>query len=116
MEELARNTCFVRKRSRITGFVFTMAMIFELRQPRIASLNELSTKLFTYYRTMLWNRLKLVISDLKSTKYLLTMLGQIRIFAIARATKKMNKLLLDTYEILVRKCKKERKKDTKPLW
>jgi hypothetical protein len=45
IEELARSTGFVRKRSKITGFVFAMAMIFELRQPRIASLNELSTKL-----------------------------------------------------------------------
>jgi hypothetical protein len=70
----------------------------------------LCTKLFTYYRTMSWNRLKLEISDLKSMKYLLTMLGQIRILVTSRATKKMNQLLLDAYEILVRKCKKERKK------
>lgn len=45
IEDLARSSGFVQKRSKITGVIFALFLLFEIRQAKPASLNELSAKL-----------------------------------------------------------------------
>jgi hypothetical protein len=68
------------------------------------------TNLFNYYKTALWNGKKIEISELKSMKYLLSILGMIKFYLQSNAKNKLNHLLKDTIETLANKCKKERKK------
>jgi hypothetical protein len=68
------------------------------------------TNLFNYYKTALWNGKKIEISELKSMRYLLSILGMIRLYLQSNAKNKLNHLLKDTIETLANKCKKERKK------
>jgi len=96
---------------------FNLDKIHSMKLQRFECLNYgtllqiiLCTKLFDYYRTRLWNTLKLEINELKSIKYILSITDQIRINIKSRAIKKMNQLLTDTFEVLASKCKKERKK------
>lgn len=68
------------------------------------------TNLFNYYKTALWNGKKIEISELKSMKYLLSILGMIKNYLQSNAKNKLNHLLKDTFETLANKCEKERKK------
>jgi len=68
------------------------------------------TKLFNYYKTILWNNLKIELSELKSMKYILSIISRIKIYIKSRAIKKIKEVLMDSLNTLANKCKKERKK------
>lgn len=68
------------------------------------------TKLYNYYKTILWNKSTIELSELKSFQYLLKTMNGMKIFIKGSQIKEMTELLENTKETLGRKCRKERKK------
>ncbi len=71
----------------------------------------LCTKLFNYYKTTIWNKSNIELSELKSFKYLLTVIESMKVYLQMKEPNLIKKLLIDTARILSQKCKKECKKD-----
>lgn len=68
------------------------------------------TKLYNYYKTILWNKSTIELSELKSFQYLLKTMNEMKIYIKGSQIKEMTELLENTKETLGRKCRKERKK------
>ena len=71
----------------------------------------LCTKLYNYFKTSLWNKQSIELSELKSLKYLAENLKRI-LQAILNQIQKAKTLLLEIVDVLARKCYKEQKKNT----
>ena len=71
----------------------------------------LCTKLYNYFKTSLWNKQSIELSELKSLKYLAANLKRI-LQAILNQAQKTKTLLLEIVDVLARKCYKEQKKNT----
>jgi hypothetical protein len=97
--------------------IFNLDKVHSMKLHRFECLNYgtliqiiICTNLFNYYKTALWNENKIELSELKSMKYLQSIIGMIKMYLEANAKKSLNHLLTDTFETLAHKCKKERKK------
>jgi len=71
------------------------------------------TKLFDYYKTILWNRSRIEISEMKAMKLLQIILNQVNLNLLARTPQKIDKLLDQIMPTLALKCVKERRKGRK---
>ena len=70
----------------------------------------LCTKLYNYYKTTLWNKSAIELSELKSFQYLQKTMNDMKIYIKDSQIKRITELLENTKETLGRKCRKERKK------
>jgi len=68
------------------------------------------TKVFNYYKTILWNNSNIELSELKSMKCILSMLLHMKTHIKSGAIKRIKDLLKTSLNVLIQKCKKERKK------
>jgi len=68
------------------------------------------TKLFIYYKTTLWKNQKIELSELKSFKYLIEKLEEIRDYIKENKPIELTILLVHIKEVLARRCIKENKK------
>lgn len=68
------------------------------------------TKLFIYYKATLWKNRKIELSELKSFKYLIEKLDEIRDCIKENKPIELTKLLIHIKEVLARRCIKENKK------
>jgi hypothetical protein len=68
------------------------------------------TKLFNYYKTILWNSCRIELSELKSMKYLQLIVSEIKIHLHSKAFFRIKKLLDDVLVTLKSKCVKELRK------
>ena len=68
------------------------------------------TKLYNYYKTTIWNKQAIELSELKSFQQLAEIMSIMKAFIRDSREKRMTELLINTKEILARKCRKERKK------
>lgn len=67
------------------------------------------TKLYNYYKTILWNNNKLELSEIKSMKYIQSFIALAEISVLSRSLKKLDQLINRMLETLEKKCVKERK-------
>jgi hypothetical protein len=70
------------------------------------------TKLYNFYKTTLWNKHAIELSELKSFQYLVETMNEMKAYIKDSQTEGMTKLLMNIKETLARKCRKERKKDS----
>ena len=68
------------------------------------------TKLYNHYKTTLWNKSAIELSELKSFQYLQKTMNDMKIYIKDSQIKRITELLENTKETLGRKCRKERKK------
>ena len=67
-------------------------------------------KIFDYYKTVIWNKYKIELSELKSMKYILKAIECLKNIQM-RSNRKISKILfIDSPKILWQKCSKECKK------
>jgi hypothetical protein len=71
------------------------------------------TKLFDYYKTIMWNRSRLELSEIKAMKFLQNIINQINLCLLSTPQKKIDKLLNQIMPTLACKCLKERRKGRK---
>jgi hypothetical protein len=68
------------------------------------------TKLFDYYKTILWNRSRLELSEMKAMKFLQIIMNQVTFCLLATPKIKIDKIVVLILPILASKCLKERRK------
>lgn len=68
------------------------------------------TKLYNYYKTTIWNKQAIELSELKSFQQLAEIMSMMKTYFRDSQEKRMTELLIITKETLTRKCRKERKK------
>lgn len=73
----------------------------------------ISTRLYDYYKTHLWNTREIELSELKAFQYLQEVITEIGRCIKQSQIPRIPELLITTKEILARKCKKEIKKGSK---
>jgi hypothetical protein len=71
------------------------------------------TKLFDYYKTILWNKLKIEISEIKAMRFLQIIINQVNLNLLSATPKKIDKILDHVMPTLALKCIKERRKGRK---
>jgi len=70
----------------------------------------LCQKIYDYYRTTIWNKHRIELSELKSMKYIMLIIDCIKTIGVNNDQLIIIKLFIDTPKILMRKCNKECKK------
>lgn len=68
------------------------------------------TKLYNYYKTTIWNKQAIELSELKSFQQLAEIMSMMKTYFRDSQEKRMTELLIITKKTLTRKCRKERKK------
>lgn len=98
--------------------IFNIDKVKQMKVQRFECINYgtllqliLCTKLYNYFKTSLWNKQSIELSELKSLKYLAENLKRI-LQAILNQVQKAKTLLLEIADVLARKCYKEQKKNT----
>lgn len=98
--------------------IFNIDKVKQMKVQRFECINYgtllqliLCTKLYNYFKTSLWNKQSIELSELKSLKYLAENLKRI-LQAILNQVQKAKTLLLEIVDVLARKCYKEQKKNT----
>jgi hypothetical protein len=71
------------------------------------------TKLFDYYKTILWNRSRIEVSEIKAMRFLQIMINQVILMMLSTTPKKINPLLEQVLSTLACKCVKECRKGRK---
>ena len=71
----------------------------------------LCSRLYNYYKTTLWNKNRIELSELKSYKYILKVVESLKIYLQHNEEFLIKKLFIDTPKILRQNCLKECKKD-----
>lgn len=95
--------------------IFNIDKVKQMKVQRFECINYgtllqliLCTKLYNYFKTSLWNKQSIELSELKSLKYLAENLKRI-LQAILNQVQKAKTLLLEIVDVLARKCYKEQK-------
>lgn len=99
---------------------FNLDKVIPMKLSRFECLNYgtllkivICTKLFDYYKTILWNRSRIEISELKAMKFLHIIINQITHSMLSESSKKIDQLLLQVLPTLACKCVKECRKGRK---
>lgn len=99
---------------------FNLDKVIPMKLPRFECLNYgtllkivICTKLFDYYKTILWNRSRLELSEIKAMKYLQIIINQVNLCVLSTPQKKIDKLMDQVMPTLACRCVKERKKGRK---
>jgi hypothetical protein len=99
---------------------FNLDKVTQMKLPRFECLNYgtllkivICTKLFDYYKTILWNRLRIEISEIKAMRFLQIIINQVNLNLLSTIPKKIDKILDQVMPTLALKCIKERRKGRK---
>lgn len=99
---------------------FNLDKVTQMKLPRFECLNYgtllkivICTKLFDYYKTILWNRSRLELSEIKAMRFLQIIINQVNLNLLSTTPKKIDKLLDQVMPNLALKCVKERRKGRK---
>ena len=99
---------------------FNLDKVIPMKLPRFECLNYgtllkivICTKLFDYYKTILWNRARIEISEIKAMRLLQIIINQVNLCMLSTPKKNIDKLLDQIMPTLACKCVKECRKGRK---